>query len=416
MSTASTVAELKPRHASQTPLEPLIRGELPSLVAFRHDLHRHPELSFQEHRTSQAVQRELAALGVRFKAGLGGGTGVVAHLPPTDPAHASRPAVALRADMDALPIVEATGKPYASCTPGVMHACGHDGHTAMLLGAARVLLKLNRPNPVTLIFQPAEENEGGGKIMCQEGVLSGDSGAGMGPPVGRIFGLHGWPQMPLGQIGTRPGPLMAAVDDFVLTIRGTQCHGAYPHLGRDPILAAAHVITALQSIVARNIGPLDAAVVTVGQIEGGTANNIIPGEVRLIGTVRTLRDEVKDLVRARFIEIVEGACRAIGCTPDLDYHDGYPVTRNDDALTERFLDLARRVAGPSGAVRIEHPTMGGEDFSFYGRHVPACFFFLGLRPPGAGDDYPSLHQPGFDFNDDAMPLGIELLVRAATEL
>lgn len=422
-----TAVELKPEgplartHDRQPTLDTaalrdLISRELPSLLALRHDLHAHPELSFKEERTSRVVQRELEALGVAFRAGLGGGTGVVGHLPATDPAGRDKPAVALRADMDALPIVEQTGKTWASKTPGVMHACGHDGHTAMLVGAARVLSRMHRPHPVTLIFQPAEENEGGGRVMCEEGVLRGSGGAGIGPAVGRIFGLHGWPQLPLGTIATRPGPLMAAVDDFTVIIKGTQSHGAYPHLSRDPIVAAAHCVTALQTIASRNVSPVDSVVVTVGKIEAGTATNIIPERCTLIGTVRTLRDSTQILARQRFCHLVSSTAEAFGCHAEIDYHTGYPVTANDPALTERFFEIARQ-AVPAGQVRrLDDPTMGGEDFSFFGKHVPAVFFFLGLRPSGikeGTDEYPSLHQPGFDFNDDAMPLGIEMLCRAA---
>lgn len=403
-------------------LRPAIAGQVKSLTALRREFHQHPELSFQEHWTGKRVQEELAALGIEFKAGLGGGTGVVGHLPPTDPHDKHLAAVALRADMDALPIVEQTSLPYASKTAGVMHACGHDGHTAMLIGAARVLSGLkHRPRPVTFVFQPAEENEGGGRIMCEEGVLKGSRGGGLGPEVGRIFGLHGWPQLPLGVIATRPGPLMAAVDDFVVTIKGTQSHGAYPHLSRDPIVAAAHVITALQTIASRNVAPVDAVVVTVGKIEAGTANNIIPEKCTLIGTVRTLKDSTQILARQRFVQIVNATCEAFGCRAEIDYHTGYPVTANEPSLTEEFFGIARQAAAeggwdPAKIRRLEDPTMGGEDFSFYGKHVPACFFFLGLRPGGVRegtDEYPSLHQPSFDFNDAAIPMGVEMLCRCA---
>lgn len=403
------------RSPAGSALHAAIAKEMPSLLAFRHDLHRHPELSFQEKRTSQVVQRELSKLGIRFKAGLGGGTGVVGFLPATVKGQEKAKSIALRADMDALPIVEQTGVEYASVNPGVMHACGHDGHTAMLLGAAKVLMGMERPHNVTLVFQPAEENEGGGKLMCQEGMLDGEKGAGIGTPVARIYGMHGWPQLPLGQIASRPGPLMAAVDDFIVTIRGVQSHGAYPHLSRDPIVTTAHIITALQTIASRNVSPLDAVVVTVGQIEGGSANNIIPEGVRIIGTVRSLRDETKNIARERFHAIVSQTAEAHGCNAAIDYHDGYPVTANDKAEFARVFALAKEVAGEANAIHLENPTMGGEDFSFYGRHVPACFFFLGLRPDNAGDDYPSLHQPLFDFNDEAMPLGIEMFVRLATQ-
>lgn len=414
----------------------LITKEVAPLTQIRRDLHKHPELSMQERRTSGIVRAELERLGIACKANLGGGTGVVGHLPATDGAGNARPAIALRADMDALPITEQTGKPYASITPGAMHACGHDGHTTMLLGAARVLAALpHRPRPVTFIFQPAEEYGGGGDIMCREGVLEGGDGptstladgrpGGIGPRVERIFGLHGWPQLPLGSIATRPGPLMAAVDDFVVTIRGTQCHGAYPHLGNDPIVASAHIVTALQSIASRNVGPLESVVVTVGQINAGTANNIIPETCTLVGTVRSLKDDTKQIAKRRFFEIVEGVARSMGCTAEIDWQDGYPVTNNDPALTSHVFEVARRVLGEGNVIHAEQPTMGGEDFSFYGRHVPACFFFLGLNPAinglskasgGSADGtFPSLHQPTFDFNDDAISIGVELLVSLALE-
>lgn len=406
----------------------LIDAELRALVEMRHDLHRHPELSMHERRTSQVVQKELSRLGIAFKAGLGGGTGVVAHLPATQ--GGTGKAIAFRADMDALPIQEQTGVAWESQTPGVMHACGHDGHTTMLLGAARVLSKIaHRPRPVTFVFQPAEEHGGGGDIMCREGVMAGGTpeqhGGGLGPAVGEIYGLHGWPQLPLGTVATRVGPLMAAVDDFVVTVRGTQCHGAYPHLGADPIVATAQIITALQSIASRNVGPLDSVVVTVGQVNAGTANNIIPETCTFIGTVRTLKNDTKVLAKRRFFEIVEGVAAGLGCQAEIDWQEGYPVTENNERATERLLALARRVLGPARVIRAEHPTMGGEDFSFYGRHVPACFFFLGLNPSIAGlskasggnadGKFPSLHQPTFDFNDEAIPTGVELFCSLALD-
>lgn len=433
MSPAATATEIKMPSTSSVglpvsaELRSLIAAELASLVEMRRDLHRHPELSMLERRTSQVVQKELARLGIAFKAGLGGGTGVVGHLPSTTGAAGAK-AIALRADMDALPIQEQTGTAWSSQTPGVMHACGHDGHTAILLGAARILSKMkHRPRPVTFVFQPAEEHGGGGDIMCREGVMEGGGaqqhGGGLGPAVSEIFGLHGWPQLPLGTVATRVGPLMAAVDDFVVTMRGTQCHGAYPHLGNDPILATAQVVTALQSIASRSVGPLDSVVVTVGQINAGTANNIIPETCTIVGTVRTLKDDTKVLAKKRFFEIVEGIARSMGCVAEIDWQEGYPVTENHEQTTETFLALARRVLGPAKVMRAEHPTMGGEDFSFYGKHVPACFFFMGLNPNISGlskasggnadGKFPSLHQPTFDFNDDAIATGVELFCSLA---
>jgi len=395
-----------------TDLKRLIERELPGLTALRHDLHAHPELSYEERRTSSVVQRELTALGIEFKAGLARGTGVVGYLPATGNG-SDRPSVAMRADMDALPITEQTGKPYASTTPGVMHACGHDGHTTILLGAARVLARLDdRPNPVTFIFQPAEEGGGGGEKMCDEGALLGSGGGGIGQPVGRIYGLHGWPGLTLGSVATRPGPLLAATDEFEVIVRGEQCHAAYPHLGCDPVLAASHIVTAAQSIVSRSINPADAAVVTFAVIEGGAVNNVIPESVRLVGTVRTLSDATRALARERFHHIVATTASAMGCVARIDWHDGYPVTRNDPALAEHVLQVARDAVGPGQTHIVEHPTMGGEDFSYFGQHVPACFYLLGLQPPDTGPAA-QLHQPHFDFNDDAIPVGVEMMCRLA---
>jgi amidohydrolase len=391
---------------------PLIDADLPRLVELRRDFHRHPELSDHESRTSRRVQEELGALGIGFKAGFGAeGTGVVAHIPRTDGA-AGGPSVALRADMDALPIAEQTGKPYASTSPGVMHACGHDGHTTILLGAARALLKMDRPNPVTLIFQPAEEHGGGAGVMCEQGVLQGSAGAGLGPPVGRIYGLHGWPQLELGTVATRPGPLLAATDEFDVRIVGRGGHAAYPHLCRDPIVAGAAVVSALQTLVSRAVPPFESAVCTVAQFNAGTASNIIPESARLIGTVRTLTPEMRRLAKERFFAAVQHAAGAHACGAEIQWHDGYPMTTNDAAETERFFAVARGAVG-ARAQLLPHATMGGEDFSYYGQHVPACFFFLGLKPPGPGG-CPALHQPDFDFNDDAIALGVEMMCRLAT--
>jgi amidohydrolase len=393
-------------------LRSLIRAELPTLIDFRRDLHRHPELSNQERRTSTAVQRELQAMRLPLKAGVGGGHGIVAQLWATRPANNSRPAVALRADMDALPIQEASGKPYASTTPGVMHACGHDGHTAMLLGAARVLSKMDRPQPITFIFQPAEEDGGGAEKMCRAGALAGEKGGGVGSAVGRIYGLHGWPQVELGRIATRPGPMLASTDDFDVKIHGAGGHAAYPHLCKDPIVAAAAIVTALQTFVSRAVAPWESTVCTVGQFIAGTANNIIPEYARLVGTIRALKPELRHLAKDRFFQIVENTALAHGCRAEIAWNEGYPVTMNDAAEAERVYGIAAEAFGPSRAQRVEFPTMGGEDFAYYGQHIPACFFFLGLRPPEA-ERFPALHQADFDFNDDAMPTGIEMLCRLA---
>ncbi len=393
-------------------LHDVVATDIAELVAFRHDLHRHPELSYQEDRTSAKVCEELDKLGIAYKRGVAQ-TGVVAHLPATDSSACE--AVALRADMDALPLTETTGRAYASETEGVMHACGHDGHTTILLGTARALCRMeHRPNPVTFLFQPAEEGGAGGLRMCEEGCLLGDEGGGVGPRVGRIFGLHGWPEIPVGHVATKPGPLLAATDDFVVRVRGTGGHAAYPHMASDPVVATAHVITALQTVASRNVGPTDSVVVTVGCVKGGTANNVIPTEVEFIGTVRTLLPETRRLAKERFFAVVEQTAAAHGCHAEIRWDEGYPVTTNDAALTERFFSLAREELGDARVSLVEHPSLGGEDFSYYGRHVPACFFLLGLLAPG--DDpatTPKLHQSQFDFNDDAIVTGVEMMCRLA---
>jgi amidohydrolase len=394
--------------ATADTIRSLIAREIKDLIEIRHDLHQHPELNYEEVRTSGVVQRQLARLNIPFRAGVAK-TGVVARLPATDPADDRLPAVALRADMDALPITEATGKPYASCVPGKMHACGHDGHTTMVLGAARVLAALpHRPRPVVFIFQPAEEGGAGGERMCDEGALDG---------VGEIFGLHGWPTYPVGHVATRVGPLLASVDDVEITVRGVQSHGAYPHQGFDPIYATAQIITALQTIASRNVSPLDSVVVTCGEIKAGTANNIIPESCWTHWTVRTLKDSTRALVKERFHAIAQGVAQSLGCTADITYRESYPVTHNDAHLVGEFFKTLRGLGTSptniAGFAEVPDPTMGGEDFSYYGRIVPACFFFLGLKPEGAAR-FPTLHQPDFDFNDAAIPAGVEMFVRLAT--
>ena len=387
-----------------------VSAEVAELTDIRRDLHRHPELNYEEVRTSGVVQRELTRLGIPFRAGVAK-TGVVGRLPATTEAGNQRPAVALRADMDALPIMEATGKPYASCVPGKMHACGHDGHTTMLIGAARVLAAMpQRPRPVVFVFQPAEEGGAGGERMCREGALDG---------VGEIFGLHGWPTYPVGHVATRVGPLLASVDDVELTVRGTQSHGAYPHQGFDPVYATAQIITAVQTIASRNVSPLDSVVVTCGEITAGTANNIIPETCWTHWTVRTLKDSTRALAKQRFVQIASSVAEGLGCKAEVTYRESYPVTHNDGPLVGEFFETVRGLR--SGGVRthvagfgeVGEPTMGGEDFSYYGKQVPACFFFLGLRPEGA-QRYATLHQPDFDFNDGALATGVELFVRLAT--
>lgn len=391
-----------------------VDADLDRLIALRRELHQQPELSDNEHATARRIEAELRDIGLEIKTGLAtNGTGLIAYLPATTP---STTTVALRADIDALPITEATGKPWASKTPGVMHACGHDGHTAILLGAARALADLEqRPNNVLFIFQPAEEDGGGAQAMCEQGVLRGAQAGGLGQPVTRIFGLHGWPRMPLGQVGTRPGPLMASTDDFDVRINGKGGHAAMPHLARDPIVAASAVVMALQTIASRNINPNEAGVITVGQFTAGTANNIIPDSARIVGTIRALTDGTRRILGERFRAIVQDTAAAHGCTADIDWRPGYPVTSNDAACAQHFFGVARSTLGEDRVELVPEPSMGGEDFSYYGHHVPACFFLLGLLPKDANADaVPLLHQPGFDFNDDALPIGVRLMCALGT--
>ena len=383
---------------------------LPDLIELRHDLHAHPELGYEEHRTSEIVQNQLASAGVEFVAGLGGGTGILGHLP----GEADR-AVGLRADMDALPITEETGCAWSSTTPGVMHACGHDGHTTMLAGAARVLSTLAAdaplPQPVSFLFQPAEEGGAGGLRMCEDGCLEGRV---LGPAFKSMYGLHGWPAWPLGVVGSRPGAMLAASDRFEITVEGLGGHAAMPHTTQDPVYAASLMVTALQQVVARNVNPVEGAVISVTSIQGGSAFNVIPGTVKMGGTLRALETDALETARRRLAEVIEATARAAGCRATLDYSEGYPVTRNDPVAFECFESIARRTVGDDRVQPMEFPVMGGEDFSYYGQRVPACFFVLGLLPPGA-EAMPGLHHPEFDFNDEALATGVELFCRLALE-
>lgn len=400
-----------PNMTTLTELMPGIREDLAHVTGVRHELHRHPELGYEERRTREVIERELTEIGLEYRAGLAGGTGVAAWLPATVNAECAS-TVALRADIDALPIREETGLAYASETPGVMHACGHDGHTANLIGVARALKRIDhRPNNVLLMFQPAEEGGAGGQRMCADGVLDGTV---IGRPVDRVFGLHGWPELEVGKIATRNGPLLASTDEINITITGKGCHAAYPHLGVDPVVVTAHVITALQTLASRTVPPVDAVVLTFGAIHGGDARNVIPNAVTIKGTLRTLHAETRKIAEDTIRRIATDTARAFGATAAIDWHVGYPVTVNDPATTDRVREAGRRVLGEGAVLERPAPTMGGEDFSFYGQIVPASFFFVGLKPRGA-QSYPNLHTPRFDFNDDALPVGISLMCELALQ-
>ena len=385
-----------------------IDSVIDELIAVRHDLHAHPELGYEETRTSKVIQNFLSELHIPFKAGLAKGTGVFAHLEGE-----SATAIGLRADIDALPIAEENTFDWKSVHEGCMHACGHDGHTAILLGTAKVLSIISKehtlPNPVSFVFQPAEEGGGGGEQMVVNGCLDGSL---IGPKIGMMFGLHGWPQLALNHVATKSGAMLAADIGVSVTIRGVGGHAAFPYLCKDPILCAAHVVTSLQQLASRHTDPLDALVVSITQFHSGTAHNIIPDEVKLVGTMRYLEDATGKMAKERFAEIVDSVATAHGCTATIDLRDGYPVTRNDPKAVETFFEIANKTIDSKRVLPIQNPVMGGEDFSYYCKEVPSCFFALGLLPEEQ-EEMAALHQPTFDFNDDAIRTGITMFCSLA---
>jgi len=390
-------------------LADLVEPTLPEAVGIRHDLHRHPELGYEETRTAEVIARRLSELGVEHHTDLAGGTGVLGFIPATA-GGTEVPTVALRADIDALPIHEQSGAAHTSTIPGRMHACGHDGHTAGLLAAAHAIASAtDRPNHTLLLFQPAEEGGAGAKRMIEDGALDGSR---LGAKADAVFGLHGWPDLELGHTATRPGPLLAAADQFRITVKGRGGHAAFPHLAADPVLAAAHITTALQHIASRRVSPVDSVVVTVASIKAGEAHNVIPGEAHLKGTVRTLLPETRTLAEVELRRTAESIAGAMDATAEVRWDQGYPATINHPGAAEHFLDAARTELGNERVHTLPTPFMGGEDFAFYGEVAPACFFIVGLRPPDQ-HTYPGLHTPQFDFNDDALKIGVTLFARLA---
>ncbi|MCH7944443.1 MAG: amidohydrolase [Armatimonadetes bacterium] len=388
-----------------------IVADLGQITEIRHDIHRHPELLFKEERTSNVVQRELKEAGIEFKAGLAQGTGVLGFLPATTKPETAK-TVALRADMDALPILEETGLPYASENEGVMHACGHDGHTSILIGASRALVKeQERRNNILLMFQPAEEGGAGGKFMCQDGVLDGS----IFPAKADVaYGLHGWPTGKEGVFGVKDGAMLAATDQFRVVLKSPGGHAAAPHHTSDTIVAASQIITALQTVASRNIIATQGYILTVTFLNAGNAYNVIPASVNFGGTMRTLTPETQERGKQRFNEIVEGVGKALGVDVEIEWMEGYPVTFNDPWATDRYRRIAASVVGQDRMQEQSAPWMAGEDFSFYGEHVPACFFFVGLCPDGQ-EKYPPVHTPLFNFNDAVIPDAIETMCRLALE-
>jgi amidohydrolase len=381
---------------------------LAELIDIRHDLHAHPELGYNETRTNEVIQRELTNAGVTFVSGLAGGTGVLAHIDGE-----GTEAIGLRADIDALPITEVNTFDWKSVHEGCMHACGHDGHTTILLGVAKVLSALSKesalPSPVTLVFQPAEEGGGGGKRMVEDGCLDGSC---IGSKVSVMYGLHGWPQAQAKHVSTRVGPVLASDIGVKIKIVGIGGHAAFPHFSCDPILCAANVITSMQQIVSRNTDPLDSLVVSLTQIHGGTTHNIIPSSVDITGTIRFLQDPTGKMAKKRVKEISESIAAAHNCSAEVTLTDGYPVTRNDAGAVAQFFEIAKTVLQNEQVSEFPAPVMGGEDFSYYCKEVPSCFFMLGLLRDGEAQ-MPSLHQPDFDFNDEVIATGIKMFCELA---
>jgi len=370
------------------------------IAAWRRDLHAHPELLYDVHRTASTVADKLRTFGCDEVVTGIGRTGVVGviHGRRADAADQRR-TIGLRADMDALPIVEETNVPYQSTVPGRMHACGHDGHTAMLLGAAKYLAETrNFAGTAVVIFQPAEEGGGGGRAMVQDGLLERFS-------IQEVFGMHNTPGLPVGHFAIRQGPIMASADRLRIEIEGLGGHAAKPHLGVDPVLVGAQIVNQIQSIVSRNTDPLDAAVVSITLFQAGSTDNVIPQNALLRGTARSLSAEVRDTLERRLYEIVEGTARVYGATAKLTYQRDYPVTINHERQTAFAAAVATDVAGPERVETDTRPMMGAEDFSFMLNERPGSYIFVG-NGSSAG-----LHHPAYDFNDEAIPAGTSYWIR-----
>ena len=384
-----------------TPIADAVRALEPALIAIRRDLHAHPELGFQEHRTAGIVAGELERLGIPHRTGIGR-TGVVGLIEGGRPG----PCLAIRADMDALPIEERSGLPFASTAPGLMHACGHDIHTTTLLGVAAVLRDLapHLAGTVKLVFQPAEEGLGGMAAMLEDGLMDG-------PPIARALGFHNHPDLPVGRFGFARGAVLAASDRFEITVRGKSGHAAYPHTTIDPIVAAASLVMQLQTVVSREVPPMRPAVVTVGAIAGGEAHNIIPDEVRIKGTVRTLHADVRDLAEAALARLCAGLAGMMRAEADFVYRRGVPPLVNDDTVLDAAVAAVRRQLGD--VVAEGEPSLGGEDFALLAELVPSFQLRIGSGAPGRSD---KLHNSAYQPDEACIGLGVQALARAAYDL
>ena len=368
------------------------------VTGWRRHLHSIPELLYDLPQTSAFVEEKLKALGCDDVVYGLGKTGVVGVIKGN---LGAGPTIGLRADMDALPLDEITGKPYASQTPGKMHACGHDGHTAMLLGAAKYLAETrNFAGTVAVIFQPAEEGGAGGKAMVEDGLMERFG-------ISRVFGMHNMPGMPVGEFAIRPGPIMAATAEFTITVKGRGGHAAMPHGTIDPIVVASQIVQALQTIASRTIDPIDSIVVSVTKFHAGDAYNVIPQSAEIAGTIRTLRNEVGEASRERMRAICEGVAAAHGATVEVDLDVNYPVTQNDPEETVFAAGIAVSVAGEANVHTAINPVMGGEDFSYMLEARPGAFIFAG------NGDTANLHNPAYDFNDELIPHGVSYWVKLA---
>jgi hippurate hydrolase len=378
-----------------------LTNDMPDLVATRHYLHQHPELGLSEFNTADFLAGQLQALGYAVTRGLAS-TGLVATLRNGT----SERSIGIRADIDALPIQEETGLAHASLHPGLMHACGHDGHTTMLLGAASLLAeRRNFDGTVHLIFQPAEENFAGARLMIEDGLFERF-------PCDAVFGLHNDPSIPFGRIAVKEGPMMAAADECIITVNGRGGHGAEPQDASDPIVCGASIIMALQSVVSRNLHPMEQAVVTVGAFNAGKASNVIPERAEMAITIRSFDATVRDMLERRIREIAEGQAASYGMSVTIDYDRGYEPTINHKAETDFVRAVAGRVVGEHNVTDLPRPMMGSEDFAFMLNERPGSYFLLGT---GRTDNDPPLHHPRFDFNDDALPIGVSMWVEVVEE-
>lgn len=373
-----------------------------NLREIRHDLHQHPELGFEETRTQGIVRKWLEDHG--YSPTDSAGTGLIADLNP----RRDGPTIALRADMDALPMDEGGDLSYRSISQGKAHACGHDGHTTILMGTAAILARHREAfdGNVRLLFQPAEEGVrgGGATVMVAQGALEG---------VDEVYGLHSWPGWPKGELRVAPGPVMAQVFTFDITVRGKGGHGSQPQICRDPIVAACHLVSAIQTVVSRGLGFEGGAVVSVCCFRAGTTHNVIPNEAVLSGTIRTFDEATSNRVLERLHEVVRGTAQSFGVQVELEIDSGFPVLSNDSGCAEVVARIGKQVMGEGAVSAKDLPMAGGEDFAYYAQNRPSAFFFLGAQLEG--EDTPVCHHPRFDFDDDLIPLGIELFLRIVAD-